>query len=397
MSLRCTRAIAFFVSLSLIAKVSGWGQDARPPAEIDLQVEVPIWVDELDADNVQTRARAQQQLMQAGPEASEHVPVITSHLSIEAKQRLDRVRQAWRQAKTKRESTEVLIRFRDAKTVSEALEVISTASEVEFELDPRVEANVMTSSINLPTGPLGFWYAIDWVLDRTNLDINFYGGDRTALLLTQRAEGRPSRVDSAAYGGIYRLEPTVVTARRVLASSESSGLNVTLTIAWQPGRQPIGLSIPVREIHAVLSDDQTLVAEADTDSIEIATSSELNQSEFYLPLTLPTSSPEKIRRISGMIQAMLPGRRAAFSLDLDSSDASSSIDAMTVRVEEVRRNGPLHEVRVGVEFDDSDRSLENHRQWIFENEAFVRLPDETRLDHLGYETFRQTATGIGIG
>jgi hypothetical protein len=68
-----------------------------------------------------------------------------------------------------------------------------------------------------------------------------------------------------------------------------------------------------------------------------------------------------------------------------------------VQIEAVRKNGPLHEIRLGVELQDAARSLESHRQWIFENEVYVKRKDGSRADHLGYEVYRQTESGVGIG
>ena len=58
---------------------------------------------------------------------------------------------------------------------------------------------------------------------------------------------------------------------------------------------------------------------------------------------------------------------------------------------------PLHEVRVSVELENADRSLESHRHWIFENQVHVRRKDGSRAEHLGYEVYRQTTSGVGIG
>jgi hypothetical protein len=114
-------------------------------------------------------------------------------------------------------------------------------------------------------------------------------------------------------------------------------------------------------------------------------------------MKLPAGQPEKIEALSGIIRALLPGKRQAFELSLAQPSSKKSIDAMTVQIEAVRRNGPLHEVRVGVQLQDAERSLESHRHWIFENEVHVRRKDGSRADHLGYEVYRQTESGVGIG
>ncbi len=93
----------------------------------------------------------------------------------------------------------------------------------------------------------------------------------------------------------------------------------------------------------------------------------------------------------------MPGKQHTFELPLGESNSKQSFDAMTVEIEALRKNGPLHEIRVGVSLQDADRSLESHRHWIFENEVHVRLKDGSRADHLGLEVYRQTQSNVGIG
>lgn len=40
--------------------------------------------------------------------------------------------------------------------------------------------------------------------------------------------------------------------------------------------------------------------------------------------------------------------------------------------------------------------MESHRGFLLDNEVFVLAADGTRLEHLGYQLYRQSQTGIGI-
>ena len=366
----------------------------NPVSKADLQSDVLEWVDELDAPSLATRKAAERSLIEAGPAALEFLPESKSGFSIEAAERLTRVRKTLMAMRTESEvqAESANIRLDQATTLGQALEAISRDSGVEFE--SRADESIAITPIETP---LPFWHALDLVLDEANLDINFYGGDRGTLQLVPRRDERPSRVDSAAYAGVYRIEPTSVTSRRSLNQPSLSGLNIGIEISWEPRVTPIGLTIPVKQLAGRLDDEAVLEPQESSDTIDIATNSEIAFSEFYMPMQLPAGQPNKIESLSGIVRALLPGKRQTFELPLAEPTSKRTIDAMTVQIEAVRKNGPLHEIRVGVELQDADRSLESHRHWVFENQAYVRRKDGSRADHLGFEVYRQTESSVGIG
>ena len=203
------------------------------------------------------------------------------------------------------------IRLDQATTLGEALEAISRDSGVEFET--RADESIAITPVETP---LPFWHALDLVLDEADLDINFYGGGRGTLQLVPRRDERPSRVDSAAYAGVYRIEPTSVTSRRSLNQPNLSGLNIGIEISWEPRVTPIGLTIPIQQLAGRLDDDAVLEPQQSGDTIDIATNSEIAFSEFYMPMQLPAGQPDKIESLSGIIRALLPGKRQTFELPL---------------------------------------------------------------------------------
>ncbi|MFG0263139.1 MAG: hypothetical protein ACF788_12175 [Novipirellula sp. JB048] len=360
----------------------------------DLKSDVLQWVDELDAASVAKRNAAENALIQAGPDVLTLLPERKPGMSAEAAERLARVRTRLLALRTEAETqpTAVTIRLDGADTLGEAFEAISRDSGVALQshLDPSL-------SIQTVATPLPFWHAVDLVLDQANLDINFYAGDRQTLQLVTREPDRPSRVDAAAYAGIYRIEPTAVNSRRVLNRPQLSALNINMEISWVPKMTPIGLSIPIAQLRGKLDDGAMLKPQESGATIDIVTNSEIAFSQFYLPMRLPAGQPEKIESLSGVIQALLPGKRQTFELALDEIGSKKKLDAMEVQIEQLRKNGPLHEIRIVITLDDAGRSLESHRQWIFENSVSVKRPDGSRADHLGYEVYRQTADGVGVG
>ncbi len=402
--MRFNKLTLWILATTLMVPIGIYGQEATEDAKAeeskskdasqDLKSNVLEWVDELDAPSLGKRKAAEQSLIEAGPDALQYLPETKAGISIEAAERLTRVRKALQSMRTETEtkSGSISIRLNDVSTLGEALEAISRDSGIEFEYD-----GDESMAISPVEAPLSFWHAIDLVLDQAGLDINFYGGDVGTLQLTPRNPERPSRVDSAAYTGVYRIEPTMVTARRNLSNPTMNGLSIGVEISWEPRLTPIGLTIPIAQLTGRLDDDAILKPQESGETIDVATNSDIAFSEFYLPLKLPAGQPNKIQALSGIIRALLPGKQQTFELSLAEPNSKKTIDAMTVQIEAIRKNGPLHEIRVGVELQDADRSLESHRHWIFENEVHVKLKDGSRADHLGYEVYRQTESNVGIG
>lgn len=391
-------AVACLLGISIAPSVFGQQQPASSePQPGDASVsksDVLQWVDELDAASLAMRKAAERSLIEAGPAALEYLPESKSGVSIEAAERLTRVRKALMALRTESETrtTAVVVDLSGVSTLGEALEAISRDSGIEFEYE-----GSQTIPVTPVNTPLSFWHALDLVLDQAKLDINFYGGDESTLMLTGREPNRPLRVDAAAYAGVYRIEPTSVTSRRVLNNPDLSALNIAVEISWEPRLTPIGLTLPVDQLSGTLDDGAKLRPQESGDTIDVATNSDLAFSEFFLPMQLPAGQPEKIESLSGIIRALLPGKRQTFELELAPPASSQKIDAMTVEIEAVRENGPLHEVRVGVSLEDADRSLESHRHWIFENDVYIKRKDGSRADHLGFEVYRQTESGVGVG
>lgn len=375
------------------ADYGGGGDADTEAARRAFRADVLEWVDELDSPTLRVRKEAERSLLAAGPDALEYLPREEAVLSIEKSERLARVRKALKtdRAKADVDTKSTRIKLDKASNLGDALAAISLASGIQFEHDADIAI-----PINPVAAPLSFWHALDIVLDQANLDVNFYGGGSETLRLNPRADKRPSRVDSAAYVGVYRLEPTSVSSRRNLRQAELNRLNVVVEVSWEPRLTPIGLTIPVAQISGKLDDGAILKPQESSQTIPVTTNAAIAFSEVYFPLQLPAGQPSKISSLSGIINALLPGPKKSFEIPLVEPNGKQKIDAMSVQLESVRVDGPLHEIRVAVELDKAGRALESHRSWIFENEAFVRLKDGTKAERLGFEVYRQTESGVGV-
>lgn len=367
----------------------GVGPDA-PPSPDELRSRVAELVDTLDADQLAQRQQAERELLALGPDALPLLPEVDDRFSAEAQQRLRRIRQTLQQQRAEADAEARTVRLGSVASLDEALAKITSQSGVSLEVQGPADA-----PLQLSLGPLSFWQTLDTVLDAAALDVNFYAGAPGQLALAPRSESRPSRTDSAAYAGVYRLEATAATARRDFRQPELDRLSIGIEVAWEPRLTPIGLNLPLDRVTATLGDGTEL--KPDAGQIDIAAHSQLPFSQINLPLPLPAGSPERIATLKGTLRAMLPGANEHFQVPLSDPPDAAAVGNLTFVVEQVRANGAVHEVRMEVAFTEAGNAFESHRQWIFENPAYVVDADGQRLEHLGYQVYRQTSDRVGIG
>lgn len=284
-----------------------------------------------------------------------------------------------------------LVSLADAASFDDALEILGLDTGLIF--NHPLQGTELIESI---AEPLPFWAALDRLLDQKQLDVNFYGGGPGTLNLVRRQPGRLSRSGAAAYCSVFRIEPISVTAKRTIRQAGLSGVSLAIEISWEPQVRPIGLAFPLQKIRAMLDDGTVLLPQQSGGTIEVSTNSEIAFAECRLPLQLPEGRPRRIESLTGVIQTMIPGTRQRFEIPLNGEVNSVTIDAMTVRVGDVRQQDQLQQVSLEVELEDAGRALESHRQWVLENRVFLEKEDGTQLSHLGYEILSQSDSGFRV-
>jgi hypothetical protein len=285
------------------------------------------------------------------------------------------------------------LRLEGAGNLGEALDRLREESDIEFEhaADPALP-------FDAPATPLTFWQALDTVLDQAGLEVDPYAGGPERLSLIERPAQRRPRLESANYAGVFRFEPTSVTARRLLNQPRLSGLNLGVELSWRPTMTPIGLTVPVRELTGTFSNGEPVKPQTTEQHIEISAVAERPFSECFLPLELPAGHPQCITTLRGNVQAMLPGERHAFEFPLAQIGAEQKRDRVTVRLQQVRPvEENTYEVRLSVQLDQAGRALESHRRWIFQNPVFVRDRFGQRIESSGWDLYQQTESRVALG
>jgi hypothetical protein len=217
-----------------------------------------------------------------------------------------------------------------------------------------------------------FWEALDQILDQAGLTLYPFGGDRS-LVVSPRPENQLPRCGAAHYQGLFRFEPTHITAVRDLRNPTIAGMRVRMAIFWEPRTTPIYLSLPLNDVAVRDDRDRPIAVDGPGRTLTAVVESSIPMVEMEIPIELPQRDARRIVEFKGTLRAMIPGRVESFEFD-DLAIADERLQhraGVTVTLERVRKNDDIYEVHLRVRFDDASNALESHRGWIYKNPAYV--------------------------
>ncbi len=356
---------------------------------------------QLDATELSQREAAEQKLIELGPAVLELLPPVTPRTSAEVKERLARVRD-----KLQRQEAEAVVQPRRVSLdvtdapLSEVLQSISQQTGnklVSYREQLGQEAADPKLTLKLESVP--FWEALDRTLDVAEASVYAYADDVTdALAIAGRPDGELSRLDrTLSYSGPFCIEATRMESQVDLRSPRNRSLQLELDLAWEPRLKPIHIELPLSKVEAVDETGTPLEISDGEASLDATVIPGTSSTQFTLALDLPRRSVQRIERLKGQFQALLPGRVETFRFDdFKKANQDRRQGAVLVTLQSVRRNNDVWEFRVLVKFDEAAGSLQSHFAWAQNNPAFLVGKDGQELLPDGTETTRQTEDEIGM-
>jgi hypothetical protein len=166
---------------------------------------------------------------------------------------------------------------------------------------------------------------------------------------------------------------------------------------------PVMIEQPLAQLQAVDDQGQTLQFDGTEATLEAAIDGGGTGVELLFPFVPPPRTVRAISSLKGTLDVSLPGKVEAFEFNKLTQAAQPGFkpweqnkEAVTVCLDQVRKNNDLWEVVTRVRFDDATGSLEPHRNWILQNEAYLIGPDQNRVENAGFHNNLQTNTELGI-
>ncbi len=375
---------------------------AEEAGKADLGLEVRRLVRKLDSRQLADREAAEQNLIELGVAALDHLPDTDDRAyraSAEISQRVERIRQKL-QRKMAGEATQGsrLTLKGDEMPLSEVFAAIEeqTGNKV---VDRRKEFGPPGEEpkLDVDYDDAPFWPTMDRILDQAGLSLYGYGEEKGLNVMPRPADQLP-RFGRATYSGTFRFEPTRIEAVRDLRNPTSQVLSLWLEISWEPRTFPISLQFPLDQIKAVDQNGGPLAIDSRQTKLEIPGDSESMTTEVRIPFELPSRKVTKIARLEGTLKTLVQGKIEDFKFDdlLEAKNVEKRTAGVTVTLQQVRKNREVWEFRLLIHFDETSGALASHRNWVFENEALLVKPDGEEMPYHAFDTTLQTENEVGI-
>jgi len=348
------------------------------------------WMDGLSAPSLADRERAEQSLLAAGPEVLPLLPTPES-LRGETRYRLERIMTALEDRLALRAVQPTRVTVAGTRSLGETLDLISLLTGNSIRLG---KPGLGTQQVTVAAAGDPFWKVVDDLLDRCQLTTDRYANEGQLVLVPSREQRRKM----VAYAGPFRIAAERIEAVRDLRNEALDGLDLTLAIAWEPRLQPIAIQMPARKLFAI--DDQGRdLSDADSPDVsEVLPIQGASQTEVRTALPLPLRSASSLQSLHGELWAVLPMATHRFEFfPLNSTQPDQTVSQIRVRVRSVEMQNELVNVQLLIQFLDPDVVLESHRQWIFDQPAYLLTPQGKRVENAGLEMIRQTTDQVGIG
>lgn len=371
-----------------------------PAQALPVADQVKAWARRLDADTLQERQRAEEKLLELGPAALAHLPEIQPNTAAETKARLERIRGVLQQqrADSVAKASTLTLSVKDVPLaqVVEAIEQQTGNRLIDFRRNFGQQAEATKVSVDWNSKP--FWPAVDELLAQAGLEAYHYVGQEGVLAYVGRQAGSAETNPLVRYSEIFRFEPTRVESFLNLSDRSQRGTFLNLQVAWEPRTSPIVLKLPLDQLEVVDESGNNLVGEQRSGSIDTQVLPDVSAIDINLPLGNVSRDSQKIARLKGQLEALLPGRLETFTFDnLETARSVRQAKAgIEVVLDSFRRNGDIWEARVLFRVPNEQGALQSHLSWFYNNEAYLTGPDGERINHAGTEEYDRDVDMVGI-
>lgn len=360
------------------------------------EVRVRQLVRQLEARGRDNRDNAEAELRELGPKVLSLLPQIDARTGGELKQRLLRIRDHLEKQQLAESANESRLTLRGTMTLTEAFSKIEeqTGNTVVDYRGRRGQSNDNTE-VTLDLEDVPFWEALDRILDDAGLTVFTFVGEPRKLAVVAAEGSAAKRLGSAAYSGLFRVEPTTLSLERNLRNPGDDIFRMNVEMLWEPRVLPIQIRQDLEDIELTTDNGETLSV-ASTGTIQLPVQPGVASVDIRLPLSLPSRDAKEIKSLKGRFTALVPGGDVTFEFtNLAARNVSQRKAGITVVLDQVFRNDGVQQINVILRLDQAGEALQSHLDWVENNVVRLVDPNGNVADEPGYEKYRERDSEVG--
>ena len=340
-------------------------------------------VEKLDASKMEARQAAEDGLIKLGPPALPLLPELPRSASAEQKQRLERVRNALRDAADSQANlgaSKVTIAGKGLR-LSEVLQQLQKQSGNPItDLREPEGAEATNPALDLEIRDKPFFEALDAVARKADVVPNSFTGDGSIGLMAGKLPEKSLVKDT----GPFRVTFTQIAVVRDLQTNSASA-SVQFAVAWEPRLRPMLLQIKTDELK--IQDDQGRPVEPQVmkESSEVVLRPDNPAVEVNLTLNAPDRSAKSLATLKVRADITVPAGLRTFrfpTLDVKDAVVQKQGD-IAVTLEGTEVDEQVWKVNVVLEYPGEGPAFESYRQGLFNNRLWLQKADGSRFEHNG--------------
>ncbi len=376
------RSLSSALLMGLLLGSSVLGAAADGPLKSDVQRALDL----LNAPSLAERTRAEQRLIELGPNVLPLLPPPDLVTAVSAKQAIKRVRVQLEQTAAKDSIAPSKLTLNGSYSVAEL------ATQIEQQTRNRILMSESVSAINdrklsVNWSSRTFWDAMT-ELEQQGLSIEF-AASRSAYVWTKQSPER--RVVASNLGG-FRVSASPLEVRRS-ATNAGRLLHAGVTISAEPRLRPLLLRYSAADF--ALGSDRAIAPFDPEAKIEVPLGDGGRISQFSLTFAdsktdAKKSETQEVFDLAGKVRLVV----AAGEVPIEfkefgrSQGVARRYGGVSVTLSNVRlkrsANGKLAaSLRLQVAYDSPQHAFESHQLWVFHNQVFLKSPTGQQVSHTG--------------
>ena len=367
-------------------------------AESELRERVHQLVAQLDAGSRAARTQAEQELLQLGPEVLPHLPASELLPNVSVREAVRRVRLALERRKAQESLQPSRVTLNGELRVDEIARRIAeqTGNRIELENVPRAALD-RTLDVNYEN--TDFWPAIDGLCERAGLDMRT-ATNAVALLPGDADESEPVRV---SYTGPFRIAVLSAETRAVPGDADQQLLRCRLRVIIEPRLRALFLKFAAEDVAASVAQMGMLQPFSPDARYELPMGQGGGQIDVQLDYRLPSGIDATAVSLQGRMEMLVAAgeEQVEFENLSHAAGIAKRRGGVTVELEEAQfektaRGARTARVAVTVAYDIGGPAFESHRNWIYQNRAWLQSPEGRRIEPGPDVTTRQQADGAVV-